>query len=162
MAVDGLFASAALFFTGLLSGFWLERLRGASQPRVKRKEGKKLPKQNGSYKMVLVVNSQLKMGKGKIAAQCCHAAVGVVDEYKGKSEHRHAFSYWSANGQPKIALQTNELAAIHKAVRKTGLPHYLVCDAGKTQIPAGSQTVLAIGPGLVEELDELTGSLRLL
>mmetsp|Transcript_33570 Transcript_33570/g.79679 ORF Transcript_33570/g.79679 Transcript_33570/m.79679 type:complete len:110 (+) Transcript_33570:79-408(+) len=33
-----------------------------------------------SYKMVLVVRQDLKMGKGKIAAQCSHAAVGVVQE----------------------------------------------------------------------------------
>jgi hypothetical protein len=30
------------------------------------------------YKMVLCVNTELKMTKGKIAAQCCHAAVAVV------------------------------------------------------------------------------------
>jgi hypothetical protein len=35
-----------------------------------------LPKEE--YKMVLCVNSELKMTKGKVAAQCCHAAVAVV------------------------------------------------------------------------------------
>lgn len=28
---------------------------------------------DGSRKMVLIVRSDLKMGKGKVAAQCCHA-----------------------------------------------------------------------------------------
>ena len=60
----------------------------------------------------------------------------------------------------KICFALQE--AIHRQVRATRLPHYLVYDAGKTQIPAGSQTVLAIGPGLIEELDALTGTLRLL
>ena len=52
--------------------------------------------------------------------------------------------------------------ALYRAVHKTALPYYLVCDAGKTQIPAGSHTVLAIGPGLNDEIDALTGTLRLL
>lgn len=30
------------------------------------------------YKLVLCVNQELKMTKGKVAAQCCHAAVAVV------------------------------------------------------------------------------------
>ena len=32
------------------------------------------------YKMVLCVNQELGMGKGKLAAQCCHAAVGCYSE----------------------------------------------------------------------------------
>eukprot|EP01062_Namystynia_karyoxenos_P058877 TRINITY_DN50329_c0_g1_i1.p1 TRINITY_DN50329_c0_g1~~TRINITY_DN50329_c0_g1_i1.p1 ORF type:complete len:236 (+),score=85.50 TRINITY_DN50329_c0_g1_i1:82-708(+) len=37
------------------------------------------PSRAGELKMVLVVRRDLKMGTGKIAAQCCHAAVGVVE-----------------------------------------------------------------------------------
>jgi PTH2 family peptidyl-tRNA hydrolase len=32
---------------------------------------------------------------------------------------------------------------------QAGLPHYLVVDAGHTQIAAGSRTVLGIGPGMI-------------
>ena len=32
-------------------------------------------------------------------------------------------------------------------VRKAGLNSHVVCDAGRTQIAPGSQTVLCIGPG---------------
>lgn len=32
----------------------------------------------GDYKLVLVVRNDLKMGKGKIGAQCGHGAVGAV------------------------------------------------------------------------------------
>lgn len=35
-------------------------------------------------------------------------------------------------------------------------------DAGRTQIAAGSRTVLAIGPAPVRELDSITGHLKLL
>jgi len=35
-------------------------------------------------------------------------------------------------------------------------------DAGHTQIPAGSLTVLALGPDEDQKLDDLTGELKLL
>ena len=43
-----------------------------------------------------------------------------------------------------------------------GMPTYIVCDAGRTQIAAGSQTVLAIGPAPKSLVDQVTGHLRLL
>lgn len=43
-----------------------------------------------------------------------------------------------------------------------GLPTYIVHDAGRTQIAAGSQTVLAIGPGPKTTIDRVTGHLSLL
>jgi PTH2 family peptidyl-tRNA hydrolase len=52
-----------------------------------------------------------------------------------------------------------ELAAAAAAI---DLPTYIVHDAGRTQIPAGSQTVLAIGPGPKSEVDKVTGHLKLL
>jgi peptidyl-tRNA hydrolase len=49
----------------------------------------------------------------------------------------------------------------HKALQ-SGLPCYIVHDAGRTQIAAGSQTVLAIGPGYKSDIDRITGGLPLL
>jgi PTH2 family peptidyl-tRNA hydrolase len=43
-----------------------------------------------------------------------------------------------------------------------GLAAYIVCDAGRTQIAAGSQTVLAIGPAPKSQIDQVTGHLPLL
>ena len=37
--------------------------------------------------------------------------------------------------------------ALSNKVRKAGLNSHTVCDAGRTQIAPGSQTVLCIGPG---------------
>ena len=39
---------------------------------------------------------------------------------------------------------------------------YIVHDAGRTQIAAGSQTVLAIGPAPKSEIDQITGHLPLM
>ena len=43
-----------------------------------------------------------------------------------------------------------------------GISNYLVIDAGRTQIPTSSITVLALGPDEDEILDEVTGDLKLL
>lgn len=46
--------------------------------------------------------------------------------------------------------------------KQEGIPCYLVTDAGRTQIAAGSHTVLALGPWGKSRLDKLTGHLGLL
>ncbi|KAD6796579.1 hypothetical protein E3N88_07475 [Mikania micrantha] len=55
------------------------------------------------FKMVLVVRNDLKMGKGKIAAQCSHATLGL---YK-KILHRapKALSRWEMCGQVKVVVK---------------------------------------------------------
>lgn len=67
-------------------------------------------------------------------------------------------------GEAKIALRIKseaELVEFERKAKEANLPHYLVVDAGRTQIAAGSKTVLAIGPAPVEEIDKLTKGLRL-
>lgn len=49
-----------------------------------------------------------------------------------------------------------------KKAREAGLNTYIVRDAGHTQVEPGSMTVAAIGPGDGEEIDVITGSLKLL
>lgn len=39
---------------------------------------------DGEYKMVLLVRMDLKMGKGKVASQCAHAAVGAYQQCRRK------------------------------------------------------------------------------
>jgi PTH2 family peptidyl-tRNA hydrolase len=100
------------------------------------------------YKMVLVVNTELKMGKGKIAAQCGHAAVGCYQRMARQCPN--ALQAWQQTGCAKIAVQCpthDELERIRALVRSRGIPYYLVEDAGRTQIAAGSRTVLGVfGP----------------
>ena len=72
---------------------------------------------------------------------------------------------WDDSGCAKICLKVEserELINLRKGASVRGLNFYLVHDAGRTQIAAGSATVLAIGPALVSEVDTLTGHLKLL
>lgn len=55
-----------------------------------------------------------------------------------------------------------EFEAIERRAREAGLNTYIVHDAGRTQVEAGSMTVAAIGPGDIDVIDEITGSLKLL
>jgi PTH2 family peptidyl-tRNA hydrolase len=116
-----------------------------------------------SYKMVLCVNMELKMDKGKIAAQCGHATLGA---YKLATKYSPtAVLWWQRTGQAKIAVKVEKESLIYEIERKAkaaGLVTYLVEDAGRTQIAAGSKTVLAIGPAPTKSFEGLTGNLKLL
>ncbi|KIZ03551.1 peptidyl-tRNA hydrolase, PTH2 family [Monoraphidium neglectum] len=103
------------------------------------------------------------MGKGKIGAQCAHAAVGILGRYRGR--HEAVFRQWEASGQPKIALKVKDeeaMADLAERAQQCGLMCYIVRDAGRTQIAAGSQTVLAIGPAPKSRVDQVTGHLPLM
>uniref|UniRef100_A0A7S4AR74 peptidyl-tRNA hydrolase n=1 Tax=Pseudo-nitzschia australis TaxID=44445 RepID=A0A7S4AR74_9STRA len=114
------------------------------------------------YKMILVVNHELGMGKGKIAAQCGHASVGC---YKRATKMCPGGTRaWEFTGCAKIAVKCpteEEMRSIYDTTLDRGLPLYIVEDAGRTQIAAGSRTVLAIfGPTYIFE--GLTSHLKLL
>lgn len=66
--------------------------------------------------------------------------------------------------ETKICLKgknTQELLEMEKIAQEKDLPSYLVEDAGRTQIPSGSLTVLSI-IGKVEDVNSVTGKLKLL
>ncbi|KAJ1437670.1 peptidyl-tRNA hydrolase PTH2-domain-containing protein [Ochromonadaceae sp. CCMP2298] len=117
----------------------------------------------GPFKLLLCVNNELKMQKGKIAAQCGHATLGA---YKIATKHcPSALRTWEIMGQAKIAVKVEreeDIYTLMEQARSAGLVSYLVQDAGRTQIAAGSRTVLAIGPAPVSELDKITSHLKLL
>lgn len=103
------------------------------------------------------------MKKGKIAAQVGHGSVLALLGMKGGQQAM--LQAWLSSGQRKICVKgTDEshLSALESKAKALGLPTARVHDAGHTQIPAGSFTVLAIGPGEAEAIDGLTGDLPLL
>ncbi|WBW73300.1 mitochondrial aminoacyl-tRNA hydrolase Pth2 [Schizosaccharomyces osmophilus] len=116
----------------------------------------------GQTKMVLVVRTDLGMTKGKIAAQCAHAALAC---YKlAAATDPEMLQLWEVAGQAKITLQAQseeQLQILQAQAMSLGLSARIVHDAGRTQIVSGSATVLGIGPGPVSVVNEVTGSLRL-
>ncbi|VDL66841.1 unnamed protein product [Nippostrongylus brasiliensis] len=117
-----------------------------------------------THKMVLVANMSLKMGTGKLAAQVGHATLGVYRQAMNSEAGREAVEAWTRHGQVKIVVRgnsTEELMDLCKAAKDGGCFCYLVQDAGYTQIPPGSRTVLGVF-GTVEQVDAVTGGLKLL
>lgn len=116
-----------------------------------------------STKLVLVVRDDLKMGKGKIAAQCSHAS--VMAYCKAKKKQTALLKQWEFTGQMKVVLKCDNdvvLFDLKKQAEQSGLLTSLVCDAGHTQVAPSTYTVLAIGPAGKEALDKITGHLKLL
>jgi len=117
------------------------------------------------YKMVFVVNTSLPMTPGKMAAQVGHAALGIYQDLVAKQDvHGGPLLQWNENGSKKIVLQCNDathMNALACLAEKEGLPFTIIKDAGHTQIPSGSQTVMAIF-GLAKDVDKVTGQLKLM
>ncbi len=115
------------------------------------------------FKQVIVFRSDLKLGKGKIAAQAGHAAVSAAEE--AHKRHRTWWEAWLFEGQRKIAVKVKdekELRELEVQAKELGLPNALISDRGLTQIPEGTITCLGIGPAPASVVDRLTGRLPLL
>jgi len=111
-------------------------------------------------KQVIVVNQSLKLPKGKLAAQVAHASVGAFVEAEDDARVN-----WLEEGMPKVVLQAAdevELQHLLELALQAGLPALLVEDAGRTVVPEGTITCLGIGPADDEDIDRLTGELKLL
>ena len=114
-------------------------------------------------KMVFVINHELKMGKGKIAAQVGHAAVKAT--LQSGELRPELLDAWLSTGQKKVCVKADDVRQLEQ-IEQQAKHHQILTskihDAGHTQIPAGSYTVLALGPDEEEKLDALTGELKLL
>ena len=131
-------------------------------------------------KQVLVVRKDLKMRKGKIAAQCAHASLLIflekADTYRDKDNDLSvyrisaptsgALDTWVQNSFAKICVYVTseeELLSIHNKAKEAGVPSSLVTDQGRTELHGvPTTTVVAVGPGWPEDIDPITGDLPLL
>ncbi|KAG8535757.1 hypothetical protein GDO81_027833 [Engystomops pustulosus] len=118
--------------------------------------------ESGEFKMVLVVRNDLKMGKGKVAAQCSHAAVSAYKQLQKRNPD--LLKQWEYCGQPKVVVKAPDegtLVELLSQAKQLGLTISLIQDAGRTQIAPGSRTVLGVGPGPGNLIDQVTGHLKL-
>ena len=116
----------------------------------------------GNIKQVIVVRTDLGMGKGKIAAQVGHACVLGAENVR--KSHSDWFNEWWS-GQEKVVVKVEnlkELEEIKKHAIDLGIPWSEVTDAGHTQITPGTVTCISLGPAPEESIDKITGHLKLL
>lgn len=103
------------------------------------------------------------MGKGKICSQVAHASLGAAEI--ARERFKEYYDEWKKTGQKKVVLKVNneeELLKIYEKALEENLPCFLVIDAGLTQLKPGTKTCVAIGPAPDNDVDKITGHLKLL
>jgi PTH2 family peptidyl-tRNA hydrolase len=111
-------------------------------------------------KQVIIVRKDIKMSKGKTAAQCCHGCLG---SYKKASPLK--IREWENDGQAKIILRVDtldELLEIQRLAIINRIPNSLIVDQGRTELPPSTVTCLGIGPDEDLIIDKVTKDLKLL
>ena len=113
-----------------------------------------------SFKQVILVRQDLKLPKGKLGAQCAHAAVEGV-----RKTARSIVDVWMSEGQKKVVLKVADEKELRKYLilaNNAGITTALITDAGRTCIAPGTTTCLGVGPAEESEIDDITGDLGML
>lgn len=72
---------------------------------------------------------------------------------------------WMKNDNPKICLRADseqELLETYEKAKASGLEVHLVTDSGKTEFKEPTVTCCCIGPNYSEDIDKITGHMKLL
>jgi len=112
-----------------------------------------------NYKQVILVREDLKLPKGKMAAQVAHASLDAV-----MKSDRKIVEQWRSEGAGKIVLKVKdekELFKFKQMAEDAGLKTALIKDAGHTVVEPGTITCLGIGPDSAEKIDRITGKLKM-
>ncbi len=134
-------------------------------------------------KQVIIVRKDLNMRKGKMVAQGSHASLkAILDighmrcEYEvelGDSGNRFeipinssALQQWLEGRFTKVCVSVDseeELLELYNKAKEAGLLCSLITDAGLTEFNnVPTITCAAIGPAFPEDVDPITGHLKLL
>lgn len=113
-------------------------------------------------KQILVMRKDLGMRKGKMIAQGAHASLSAILE---NLEHSNV-KEWLSGNFTKIAVSVDSLEELLEVVDKANkalLITRVITDAGLTEF-GGVPTITcaAIGPASHDELQSITGHLKLL
>ncbi len=114
-------------------------------------------------KQVIILRSDLEMGRGKMVAQGAHAS--LMSYFEAEKKDSRIAKAWIDEGEKKIVLKVSDEEALKKlyaAFSYKGVPCALVSDAGLTELPPGTKTALGVGPWKEAEIDAFTRALKLL
>jgi PTH2 family peptidyl-tRNA hydrolase len=111
------------------------------------------------YKQVILIRHDLKLPKGKLAAQAAHASVEAV-----LRSTQSAVKAWRQEGMAKIALKVQDEKELLRSIqlaKDAGLTTAIITDAGHTVVEPGTRTCGAVGPAPEDEIDEIFGEFKL-
>ena len=112
-------------------------------------------------KQVIIVRKDLKLTKGKMSAQVAHASLEAYrkarDIYPTKTKH------WLNQGAKKVVVYAENKKELLEIIKEIppNIPHKFIIDAGRTHLEPGTITCLGIGPWEEDEIDKITGDLKL-
>lgn len=113
-------------------------------------------------KQIIVMRKDLGMRKGKMIAQGAHASLKATLE---NLEHPKV-KEWLSGKFTKICVSVDseqELFDVYNNAVQNGLIAALIIDAGLTEFDGvPTFTCIAVGPATTEELEPITGHLKLL
>lgn len=132
-----------------------------------------------AVKQVLLYRRDLKMRKGKIAAQCAHASLAVFLGRRADGASAEiggepvaaadvlvvplddGMKAWIEGRFTKIVLSVEDEAALveaHRLAMEAGIPCALIRDAGRTEFRGvPTLTTCALGPAEAAVIDAITG-----
>ncbi len=124
-------------------------------------------------KQVIVWRADLKVRKGKCMAQAAHSSVGallsIAERKDGKiiidTTKDKYLKQWLEGRFKKVTLQCEnekELVELYNQAKSAGLICCLITDAGLTEFNGvPTKTCIGIGPADPDEIDKITGDLKL-
>ena len=113
-----------------------------------------------SYKQIILVRMDLKLPKGKLAAQVAHASVEAT-----LRSDKAMVTAWRMEGMKKIVLKVDSKVELYKFKQfadDNDLTTAVITDAGHTVVAPGTVTCCAIGPDEEERVDNITKDLKML
>lgn len=113
-----------------------------------------------AYKQIIIVREDLKLPKGKLAVQSSHASVDAT-----LKSDKKIVQLWNKEGAKKVVLKVEdegELLKYKQLAEDNGLKTALIKDAGRTVLEPSTTTCLGIGPDLEENIDKITGKLKMI
>jgi PTH2 family peptidyl-tRNA hydrolase len=149
----------------------------------KRPNGRRMNRSEKDTKQVIVVRKDLNMRKGKMVAQGAHASLAfltrrIAEAISGGQikEHRDYTEVtiripkvemaWMDQSFAKVCVSVDteqELRGIYQQAVDANREVHLITDSGRTEFNGvATQTCLAIGPDYVDNIDPITGGLKLL
>ena len=111
-------------------------------------------------KQTILVRADLKLPKGKLAAQAAHASVEAT-----LRSDKDLVKEWRVHGMAKIVVRVadeRELLRYVQQAKDEGLTTAIITDAGRTVVAPGTRTCAAIGPSDEEDVDRICSELKLL
>jgi len=116
-------------------------------------------------KQVIVMRKDLKMNRGKIAAQAAHASMlAYLDNVNDPSVHE-----WLMRSFTKVTCRVDSLEALHEVLERravvermlgVNIPWSVITDEGRTTFKEPTRTCIAIGPVPNFILEHITGNKR--